>query len=446
MSIRTADFNQYDITRRSGQPLYVWLFLAGLVANMFSGHTLEMGIPVPVDRGLLALAILLLVLDQNRERLRWRAFYAVAAATIFWTALSWVSSAELADSAKLFALVDRIIIPLAMFPIGALIFATATRREWLLRIGALLGCYLGFVGLFEYLGVDSLVFPSYIAAAHDLSEIVELRSGGPWASPEPFGMAAALTLFMPVLLLRTTAHLGWRILAVLGGLGGLLGSILCMTRSVWSAVIVAGLVVGLMLPRTRRRLPLFILIAVGIGAALLALFPELADGMFARLTTERSVYDRQNTNNAAWRIITQLPVFGIGWGEFINQNVDWVRQADTYPVTTVTIEVHNVLLARAAETGVLGAVLWILCFATGPLLGLSAKPQQPWARQWKLLGVAAFFVWLFPTLLSPNPYPMPNYLIWLIWGVASRGILVDLPARPEARGEAGARRPEPALS
>ena len=409
-------------------PAYVWMFLLGLSLTMFAGHSGDLGLPVPLDRLLLGLSALLWFLDPERDRLRARAFYVVAGLTILWTTLSWVSSGALTDSYKMFALLDRIIVPLAMFPLGAAIFSTAHRRELLMRTGSLIGIYLGVIGLLEYLGLYSLVFPGYISTLRDLN--AEVRAGGPWLSPEPYGMASALALVLSIMLFRTSTSSLWRLVAALGVFGGLIGSVVCMTRSVWGGVLAAGLVLGVILRRTRRVLPLLIVAVVAVVAAVLYAFPDFQEALVARLTTERSVFDRQNTYDAAWRIVAMLPLFGIGWGEFINQNVLWVRQADTYPVTTVTIEIHDVFLARAAETGILGGVLWILCFATGPLLGLLARPRTPWASHWKLAGLAAFFIWLIPSLTSPNPYPMPNYLIWLIWGVAARGILVKLPEDP----------------
>lgn len=418
-------------------PPYVWLFLAGLVLTMFSGHSGDLGLPLPLDRLLLASAALLWFLDPDRDRLRPRAFYIVAALTVLWTTLSWVSSGSLTDSYKLFGLLDRIIVPLLMFPLGAVIFGTAHRRELLLRTVSVLGVYLGVVGVLEYLGLHSLIFPSYIGGLREQSE--EFRAGGPWLSPEPYGMVAALALVLSILLFRTTRSAAWRVVAVAGMAGGLVGSVLCMTRSVWGAVLAAGLLAGLILKRTRRWMPLIVLAVVAVAVLLLYAFPDFRDALLARLTTERSVFDRQNTYEAAWLIVAQLPLFGIGWGEFITQNVLWVRQADTYPVTTVTIEIHDVFLSRAAETGIIGGLLWILCVATGPLLGLLAKPQTLSAARWKLAGLAAFLIWFFPSLTSPNPYPMPNYLIWLVWGIAARGILVQLPGAPAAAaGHSGA--------
>ena len=410
------------------EPLYVWLFLAALVFTMFSGHTGLMGLPLSPDRPLFAFAVLLLILDPDRDRLRWRWFYAVAALTILWTALSWTSTGSLTDGLKAFALLDRIIMPLAMFPLGALVFATDHRRELLLRTSALMAIYLGFTGLFEYLRIGALVFPGYIM--ENLNPSTDIRAGGPYLFPEPLGLVCALAIFLSGLLVRTSSSRAWRIVGMLGIFFGFVGSVVGMVRSVWLALIVAGLVVGLIVPRIRRRLPLLLIAAAIVVAIIVFVFPDFRDVLINRITTERSVYDRQNTNVAALRVIQEYPLFGIGWGEFVHQNVDWVRQADTYPVTTITIEIHNVFLSRAAETGIPGLLLWLLCFVTGPMLGMLAKPLTASARYWKLAGLAAFFLWFLPSLSSPNPYPTPNFLVWLIWGVAARGILVELPTNP----------------
>ncbi|HSK34757.1 MAG TPA: O-antigen ligase family protein [Propionicimonas sp.] len=410
------------------EPLYVWLFLAALVFTMFSGHTGLMGLPLSPDRPLFAFAVLLLILDPDRDRLRWRWFYAVAALTILWTALSWTSTGSLTDGLKAFALLDRIIMPLAMFPLGALVFATDHRRELLLRTSALMAIYLGFTGLFEYLRIGALVFPGYIM--ENLNPSTDIRAGGPYLFPEPLGLVCALAIFLSGLLVRTSSSRAWRIVGMLGIFFGFVGSVVGMVRSVWLALIVAGLVVGLIVPRIRRKLPLLLIAAAIVVAIIVFVFPDFRDVLINRITTERSVYDRQNTNVAALRVIQEYPLFGIGWGEFVHQNVDWVRQADTYPVTTITIEIHNVFLSRAAETGIPGLLLWLLCFVTGPMLGMLAKPLTASARYWKLAGLAAFFLWFLPSLSSPNPYPTPNFLVWLIWGVAARGILVELPTNP----------------
>lgn len=410
------------------EPLYVWLFLAALVFTMFSGHTGLMGLPLSPDRPLFAFAVLLLILDPDRDRLRWRWFYAIAALTILWTALSWTSTGSLTDGLKAFALLDRIIGPLVMFPLGALIFSTEHRRELLLRTSALMAIYLGFTGLFEYLRIGALVFPGYIM--ENLNPSTDIRAGGPYLFPEPLGLVCALAIFLSGLLVRTSSVRAWRIVGMLGIFFGVVGSVVGMVRSVWLALIVAGLVIGLIVPRIRRRLPLLLIAAAIVVAIIVFVFPDFRDVLINRITTERSVYDRQNTNVAALRVIQEYPLFGIGWGEFVHQNVDWVRQADTYPVTTITIEIHNVFLSRAAETGIPGLLLWLLCFVTGPMLGMLAKPLTASARYWKLAGLAAFFLWFMPSLSSPNPYPTPNFLVWLIWGIAARGILVELPTNP----------------
>lgn len=404
-------------------PAYVWLFLAGLVFTVFSGHSEEMGLPLSLDRPLLLLAFVLLVLDPRIEKLRWRTVYLAMGAMLVWVLWSWWSSGQLTDTYKLFAFLDRVFMPFCMFVLGALAFSTPFRRMLLLRLSTLMGIYLGLTGIAERVA-PALVFPRYILDVH--ARAAEWRAVGPFASAEAFGMACALTFFC-ALLTALWSKGYWRIIAVAGCTLSVVGTALSMTRSCWMGLLGGIFICGLLEPRARKYLPALVGAGVVLAGVALALLPQVREDMLLRLTTSDSLYDRVNTNEAALRIISSHPLEGIGWGNFVAQNVLWVRQADTYPVTTVTIEVHNVFLARAAETGIAGAVLWGLCVLLGPVMAVTARPRLPEMTAWKLLGMASLIIWVFPTMFSPNPYTTPNLLIWLFAGVAGRGILVRLP-------------------
>lgn len=412
-------------------PIAVWLFLAALVASLFSGFSEELGLPLSPDRPLYLLAIVLVLLDARTEKLRWRWVYGVMILMVLWVTLSLLSTGGLGDSDKVFALFDRVVMPFAMFIMGALAFNTTRTRILLLRTGALIGIYLGISALTERLGLEALIWPKYIIRLHEETDF--WRALGPQGQPEALGMTCNLALFMAVLLAKLDKS-AWRWIAFAAMPLATVGSVLSMTRSVWVGLLAGVVICGLILPEFRRFVPAVLLAAVALIGAVLILFPSVAEDMLIRLTTGASLYDRINTNNAALRIIAEQPLTGIGWGNFIHDNVLWVRQADTYPLATVTIEVHNVFLARGAETGILGMVLWGLAVLMGPVAVILARPRTQEMAWWKLLALAALLVWFFPTMFSPNPYPLPNILFWLIAGVAGRGILVDLP-RAEKRPE-----------
>ncbi|WP_420176370.1 O-antigen ligase family protein [Luteococcus sp. OSA5] len=416
-------------------PLYVWLYLAGLLFNMFSGNTWLLGLPLPLDRPLFLAALVLLALDPYRERWRWRPVYLIGLLTVLVTCYSWFSTGEATDSYKLYMLVDRIVMPLLMFAAGPMVFATRARRMLLLKFMTLLTIYWGITAIGEIAHQDWLVFPRFIMNP-DVG-IGYGRARGPFLASEPMGMACALGFFTSGLLASMTTG-RWRRLALAAMAFGFIGDALAMTRTLWLALLAGVLVIGVLVPALRRRLPMMIMGSVGSAAVALLAIPGLLPLLVERLTTSRSIYDRVLTNDAAMRIIEAKPFTGVGWGNFVGVNVDWVRQADTIPLTTVTIEVHNVLLARAAETGIQGAVLWALCMLLGPAAVLVSRTPTPEAKGWQLVTIGALFVWLLPTLGSPNPYPFPNNMIWLIGGIASRHLLIAparriplLPARQE---------------
>ena len=75
---------------RRAVPSYFVAFLLFIVANMFSGHTAELHMPIGPDRILIALSLLLLVLDWRTvwHRFRVGPAHAVALAAVLWAACS----------------------------------------------------------------------------------------------------------------------------------------------------------------------------------------------------------------------------------------------------------------------------------------------------------------------------------------------------------------------
>lgn len=420
-------------------PLYVWCLLGSLVFNLFSGYSDLMGFPIGPDRVLLAAALGLLVIARDRPVLVWRPVYAVMIALVLWTGWSALTHGTLLQKDGLFAFLDRIIVPFGMFVLGALVFTTERRRHLLLRTVTLIGVYLGLTAIFEIFGPHSLVWPRYIMDPE--VGILFGRARGPFATAEPNGMVMGLALFMAMTLWHRERGI-WRLVATLAVPLSGLGVVLCLTRSTWLATIVAGLLLGWFVPSIRRRLPVIVGGLVALFAVVLLSVPAAADALNERFNMVSSVYDRQNTNAAGLRIVEEHPIFGIGWHKFIEVGTDWVRQADDYPVTNVVIEIHNVFLSRAAETGIPGSAMWLLAFLMGPALAVWKMPRAGYARTWALLALAAICYWVVPSMTSPNSYPLPNNLMWLIGGFASARFLVRRPA-PVAAAPASVATPDP---
>lgn len=396
-------------------PLFVWLVLAGLCATVFSGHWQEMGLPIGPDRALLPLGIVLLLLDPRAGLPGPRAVHVLMASLVGWTALSAVVHGMLAAD-PLFALVDRVALPFVLFAIAPAVLSTSRRRDLLLQMLTLLGAYLAVTTLLEGLGMARLTLPGYIAAGAGLGSDEVARAGGPFVSGEANGMSLAMCAFAAALLAARVRDL-WRVLACCVAPACLLGTVLTMTRSVWLGVTVGVIAAAWMARPTRRLLPAILACVVAVLAIGALAFPQIAQDAATRGATSRSVYDRENVNNAALRILHDEPLTGIGWQRVVHEGGDWVRQADDIPVTSVNIEVHNVILSRAAELGIPAALVLLVVIVLGPLRAAGARQATDELRAWRQAYVGILCVWLVPLLTSPVPYPFPNFLLWLIAGL-----------------------------
>ncbi|WP_369052481.1 O-antigen ligase family protein [Kineococcus terrestris] len=428
--------------RRTGPraPAYVWCFLATIVFNVFSGHWDRLGAPVGLDRIAFAGGVLLLVLDPwawHQRRLRLRPVHVAVVGLVAVAVLSAIAHDTLLGNYGLFALLDRIVVPFAMFCLAPVVFSTAARRALLLKTLVLLGLYLGVTALLETLQLWSFVFPSYIA---DPDVGIQFgRARGPFAASEAMGMACAACFFAAGLAVVRFRG-GWRLLsaAVLALSGG--GVLLSLTRSVWVGLVLGVLAVMLIDRRLRRFTPVALLGGAALVAVLLATVPGLQDSVDERAGTTRSVLDRLNTNAAALRVVEQEPLTGVGWTRFVDVASTWVRQADDYPITNVAIEVHNVPLSRAAELGIPGAALFLACIAFGPVRAAFQRGRRDELADWRYVSIGMTAVWLVTIMLSPVPYPLPNTLTWLLAGIALIPYLSEGAEHESGRGSATGRR------
>jgi putative inorganic carbon (HCO3(-)) transporter len=423
------------VTRRRGflrnQPAYVWTLLLALVLNMFAGNWSYLGVPVPLDRGMLVLAIVLLVLDQRPWSLtgvRWSWVHAVMGLLVLLATASALFHGTLQTSYGAYALLDRLVIPFTLLTVAPVVFRTAGQRDLVLKTLTVVGAYLGLVALAGAVGLDGVVFPRYI---NDPSVGIQYgRARGPFVESEAMGIVLCQCGFAAAVLATRTQR-AWRAVSIVVVVLAPLGVLLTLTRSVWVGTAV-GVALAMVVDRRLRRWVPVVLVAGAMATLLaLAVVPGLAASASDRAGTSRSVDDRLNTNDAALRIIEREPLFGVGWVEFIAVNSEFVRQADSYPITNTAIEVHNVALGRAAELGLPGGALWVLCVLGGPVQAALRRVRAPNDLQsWRLVLLGSTTCWLTATLLSPVPYPMANNLAFLLAGV----VLAPVMSRP--RGEA----------
>lgn len=403
---------------RSSEPLYVWLFCLGILANIFNGHSDRLGLPISPDRILLPLALLLMLRDPARPRLRFGLLQVLVALFVTWTVLSMIWYDLLSDSVAVYALLDRTTLPLVFLLVGPVIFCNQRRRDMLLKTLTLTGLYLGVTGVLEMVA-PQLVWPRYIV---DPSVGLHFgRARGPFAGAEGMGMALLLCAGAASLLIARRL-LTWTSVAVVTVVLDVVGMGLAMTRSVWIAAAVALLVAVVLAPYLRRLLPVIVAAGVAVVLLLPSYFPALSETFANRASASNPVYDRLSSNMGALRVIEDLPLTGIGWRRFYPHGGEWARQSDTLPMGEAVIEVHNVLLSRAAELGIPAAFVLLLILLLGPLRAtLRRAPrgeQHADLPGWKVLAGAMLAAWVTAGLFGPMANPFPNYLTFLFGGVA----------------------------
>ncbi len=425
------------VTRVTADDLALACLLLGLLGCTIAGFSGQYGLPIGPDRVLWPLAILLQLTIATRRRLRVRAVHVLMVVFVFWVILSMVTFENVTSVAG-FALLDRVVMPFVLFTMAPLFFATTQRRNVLLVTLWAIGVGLSVCALLELLA-PGLIRPTYIVNP-DIGHS-HGRARGPFVDPEAMGVSLAVCgLASAVGASMVTG--GRRVLAVLGTLGCFVGVALCLTRSVWAGA-VTGVVVAVLSTPMRRYLPHLAAGAVGVAAVILAGVPGLAEAFMTRLEERRSVYDRLSSNEAAVSLLTERPLTGIGWRRFNPWGADWVRQADTYPLNNVVIEVHNVLLSRAAELGIPAAALLLAIWVAGPLRILRVRRLTGEAMRWRSLGLGAFTVWATVGLFGPLSHPFSNNLVWLVAGVAGACVLDAARAPTCARPGRPTRSPDP---
>jgi O-antigen ligase len=195
-----------------------------------------------------------------------------------------------------------------------------------------------------------------------------------------------------------------------------LGILLTVTRAAWIAG-GAGTLVALLAIRELRRFVVPAIAVVGTGVLLaFALIPGLQDEASERAGDDSPIWDRQNSNAAAVRMLADRPLLGFGWGTFPYYSGDYYRQGPDYPLTFVG-NLHNVYLANAVELGLVGALLWLVATVVA-VVGSITRRGPPDLRIWKIGLIACSVCYAISALSTPLGFALPTWLLWTWAGVA----------------------------
>lgn len=406
---------------------------AGIALTVFSGHWGTLGVPLPLDRVLLGVAILSALARYLGNPVPGtrivRPVHGLLIAAAVLAVASAVWSGTLEDSATRFALLDNFgLVPFAMFIVAPLIFPGPRERAVLLGALVATGAYLGLVALFESIGADSLVWPRYIL---DPGVGVHVgRARGPFTEAVANGLALYVCGAAAV-----AAAVTWRRPIARAAASGVVllcaaGLFLTLTRSIWLASAVATAIVMLTRrPLRRYVVPVALVAIVGVAASI-SVVPSLADKVQQRQADERSIWDRQNQNGAALRMVADRPLLGFGFGAAQTKRLDYVWQSADFPLTGANVGIHNAFLGLAVQLGMLGALLWAAAFIA--TVGSAAcRRGPPGLEPWRLGLLAIAVQGLLVQNFVPGSYPFTILVTWLVAGCISG-------ARADALDAAGA--------
>jgi O-antigen ligase len=407
------------------------LLVAALALELFSGNWGLIGLPGPLDRVAMAGALGALILKGARNvgarRLVLRPLHLVLLSALAWCAASGLIAGTITHSLGFYAFLDRFgFFPFLLFCLAPIFFGTPRQRNILLVGLVGMGLYLGYTGCMEGLHIWKLVFPHYIANPN--VGIQWGRARGPFLESTGDGFCTFVCGTAAVIGLKTwSKRVHWVCFLAIGLDFGTL--FFTLTRGVWIGTVVAIVATMMLTERTRRLLVPLLLAGFIVVACTLVVSPTIRAEAFGRAESQSPVWDRQNTDLAALRIVEEKPLFGVGWENFTNVGADYMLQQPGYPITGVGLEVHNVFLSHAAELGIPGLLLWLAGFtgavrralfparlttrggtATGP-------PPDPDLQLWRAGGFAITLCYLVIASLAPFSEALPNTLLWIWLGI-----------------------------
>ena len=395
-----------------------WALTIGICLTVFSGNWGLLGLP-PMDRLFIAMGTFALLArigpSRDRPNLRFGPIHVLLLAVSIYAILSAVWAGTITEPVAYFGLLDRLgIVPFLMFTIAPLAFRTRHQRSILLGGLVALGGYLGITSFFETLGLSALVFPSYILDPN-IGIHVE-RARGPFVEAAANGLALFICAVAGFVAFSIWENVRLRIFAASVTLLCLFGTIFTLTRAIWLSCAVA-VIVTLLAARELRR---YLLPTMGIGLfaviAALAFVPSLQDNASERGSDQRPVWDRLNLASAAQRMVEDKPLLGFGWNRSTDDLVDYLRQADEFPLTASGIAIHNVYLSNAVELGLIGAGLWLVALLMA--IGTSiARRGPPELRLWRIGMIAVAIQWAIVANFVPLFFAFPNMMLWVWAGV-----------------------------
>lgn len=393
----------------------------GIVSEAFTGNWKYMHVPLPLDRVFFLVGLAALVMGGFQQvrgrRLVLQPIHLLLLGVAAYGVCSALAAHTIGTSLGFYALLDRYgFLPFLMFALAPLLYGSVRHRNTLLIALVVFGLYLSVTAVFEGIGLTKLVFPPYILNPN--LGIETGRARGPFLNSDADGLAMILSAGASVIAWKQWHNRLVRLVLAVEILCSVAGVFFTLTRAVWLGAIFGVVCLAVVERRARRIVvPFFAVATLGVGGALLV--HHVRDRVVDRVTTTSSIWDRLNTDNAAFRLIARHPIFGIGWETFVTKGTNALRQAPTYPMTGEGLEIHDVFLSHLTELGLFGGSLWIVAFFW--VVGNAAfRRGPPELYPWRLLFVCYGGAVLAVAAVTPLANPEANLVFWMLAGLVAR--------------------------
>jgi O-antigen ligase len=286
------------------------------------------------------------------------------------------------------------------------------------------GLYLAVTAVAETRQAWWLVYPKYIASPAELDFFG--RGRGPLMNPIANGLAMTACLAGMLILWPRVGRFG-QLAIVAATLVFALGIYATLTRCVWIGALAALVIVaGLAMPRAWRA-PLIVGTLVTVAALGASQWERIAafkrDQALSDAAALESVRLRPILAVVAWNMFLDRPLAGCGFGHYRDESVNYLADRSTdLPLEKARRYVqHNTFLSLLAETGLMGASLFIaliVVWGRGAWRLWRAASAPLWARQQGLLFLAFLGGYLPNAMFHDlSIIPMVNMLLFFLAGL-----------------------------
>ena len=386
-----------------------------------------------------------LALVKRQVTVRWHRVAWLGVAFVAWAGFTVVTSVSPATSLVGWSLTSEGW--MLLLTAGAAAFLTLqladrpSRIRELLRTTSLTAGVIAVYGLLQTAGLDPL---KWQPGAWGL-----FRSFGTIGNPDMFGAYMVLNLFVAVGLALSETDRRWRAACTLAGLAVAAATYTSLTRSAWIGAVAGVVVFALIATRLRLRFTRASLVAAAVLLVILAgatafslTSTDIDSNVISRIRTAFDPNDKNTLGRTeTWRIavvaIGKHPMVGYGPDTFgqafqVNKTERFARLVDP---NIVQANAHSAIIQLAVESGIPGAILWIVLLASVATASVPAivAAGGKGAESRLLLGgiVASCAAYLVALLLTPTS-AASTIQLWCMLA-----ILVSTVARRSGKAVAG---------